>query len=203
MTPARDFVADTIRAVSGAVAFDIGAYLGTYTDLLARRFDKVYAFEPDPRLHRLLKVAVAHCPNVEIVPLAVADRSGDCTMLLSDYEEANTLVEAMLPGPDWDLIERRPTPCTSIDDFCVSRGLQVDFIKMDIEGAEDFAWQGAVQTLARGVHIVLEVHRTVAADRLLDFFIARGYRCTGMDGSQDQMRVGDPFHEPQYYLRPR
>src|SRR3954466_11879036 len=65
----------------GQVAVDIGCHKGAYTYWMRRRVGPsgvVYAFEPQPRQVAYLREAFSAMSydNVEIVPLALSDKSG-------------------------------------------------------------------------------------------------------------------------------
>ena len=82
--------------------------------------------------------------------------------------------------------EAQPTQVVTLDDFCAERGIaQVDFIRMDIEGAELMALQGAAGILDRDrPHVLLEIHPQMlearfngtAAEQVVELFSRRGYR---------------------------
>jgi FkbM family methyltransferase len=60
------------------VAVDVGANVGLFTSVLARRSKTVIAFEPNPACVRhLLEVAPRNC---EVIAKAVSDRSGTTTL---------------------------------------------------------------------------------------------------------------------------
>jgi FkbM family methyltransferase len=187
------------------VAFDIGANYGKYTKLLAENFVKVYAFEADPRNVEVLCSNAKNLVNVEIVPMAISNKTGVCEFLLSDYAEASSLKKDILtlPGNAWGVLVPIQVPCITIDGFCELRGIEVDFIKMDIEGAEDFVWEGAHKALSRGVDIVMEVHRTVDVAKLQKLFEDHGYKIEGWPGSGCIEAAVNAFWERHYYLRPR
>ena len=47
---------------------------------------------------------------------------------------------------------------------------------MDIEGGEDYAWEGAIETLKKNdVTIALEIHNGINVEFLVDLFIDIGY----------------------------
>lgn len=60
-----------------------------------------------------------------------------------------------------------------------------DFIKMDIEGAEDAALEGAAKTLAtRRPHLIIEVHGTDKEENCISILRGQGYRIAIVDQSQ-------------------
>lgn len=89
----------------------------------------------------------------------------------------------------------------SIDDFVVQYGItDLQFIKMDIEGAEDFVFEGATGTLdTYAPDILLEVHQTVNCAALFRFFDTRGYRWF----DETSTRTFDVNHDRHYLLTKR
>ncbi|WP_459862214.1 FkbM family methyltransferase [Endothiovibrio diazotrophicus] len=106
----------------GSVVLDIGAFCGDSAALFAsvEGDGTVYAFEPGEVFARPLRVLAALYPNVVPVPSFISDR-----------DEGEARIE-------------------SVDGFVRRMGLErVDFIKMDIEGEEIRAIDGAVETIGR------------------------------------------------------
>ena len=134
----------------GDVVLDCGAHVGTFTHFaLARGAGKIIAIEPSPRnlecLRRNFPKEIAE-GRVVIYPKGVWNKV-DVLVLeqVGDNSAADTVVMHQ-PGAH----EGNAVPLTTIDKLVAELGLErVDFIKMDIEGAEVKALHGAKATLAR------------------------------------------------------
>src|SRR5712672_3251719 len=79
------FVRQSLRP--GQVAVDIGCHKGAYTYWMRRRVGPsgvVYAFEPQPQQVAYLRDAFSemHYDNVELVPMAVSDKSGQMLLYM-------------------------------------------------------------------------------------------------------------------------
>lgn len=131
----------------GDIIIDGGAYIGAFTILAAKLVGpsgKIIAFEPDPGNFARLKtnVALNHLNNVILINKGLWSEETDLTLNLAG--NGSSLIPDQLPG-------RPPTvivPVTTIDRARDQLGLsRVDFIKMDIEGAEIPALTGARQTI--------------------------------------------------------
>src|SRR5690606_5355578 len=75
--------------------------------------------------------------NVEIRPEAVSNETGTTFFFDTGTEisNANSLVETSRSK------EKIEIPVTSVDDFVAKKGIRVDCIKIDVEGAEyDLLW---------------------------------------------------------------
>ena len=170
MSPIR---ASTFRHVPrpGEVIVDGGAFPGDFTVYASRKVGpsgRVLAFEPNPRNFLVLERSVrrAGCANVTLVPKGLwsVGRSGGMSGEGVDSAVARE-------GGSEHAIE-----LVTLDGELASLGIdRVDFIKLDIEGAETEALRGAVDTLRRhpvrlaiGTYHQVEGHTTQAdCERIL------------------------------------
>jgi len=128
---------------------DIGAHSGFYSLLLSRLVGdegRVFAFEPLPANFRILEenLSLNQIHNVVVRREAVSDRSG---MISFEFPSKEV---SLVAGPvlDGDNLGTLNVPSISIDDFVREAEHSIQFIKMDIEGAETAVLRGAVQTLS-------------------------------------------------------
>lgn len=164
---------------SNRIALDVGANHGIYTKLLADKFAKVYAFEPVQDNILILTKNVKDCPNVEIVPKAISHTTGTTRIHLNGNNPGgHTLSEKVKGHTEWGFGTQAPTievPTITLDEFC--KDLDVEFIKFDVEGAEEFIFGGAHEVLSRkNINIMLEVHNEVDLDKLYKMFVGFGFR---------------------------
>ncbi len=139
---------------------DAGAHIGYYTLLAARAVGpagRVYAFEPAPRnLALLLKniQANGYNDNITAVPKAVSNRSGTCQLFLCEEESlSNSIFPKLLEGGDSVSVK-----ATTLDEFFEGEGWPpVDFMKMDIEGAEKAALEGMRELSRRNPQLRLVI----------------------------------------------
>ena len=159
--------------VTDNVAFDIGANYGEYTEILSPKFKHVYAFEPNEDNIRILKRNIRSCSNVTIEPIAISNETGTTRLYMCGNPGGLSISKKIAAIPTWghspDRYETIPT--ITLDDFIEERGVTPSFIKMDIEAAEDFVWEGAVHTLKNNkLFILIEIHQTVNLPKLFKFF---------------------------------
>lgn len=181
------FVQNFLR--EGMTVLDLGAHGGFYT-LLAARLVKdsghVFAFEPSPRERRrlLLHQKVNRCHNVTVEDFAVSDHTGKATFFVVRGRDTgcNSLRSPVVSEPT-EVIDVRTI---TVDGYLKNKGVRhVDFIKMDVEGAELAALQGAEGLLTGDVRplILLEIQdlRTApwgyAAVAIHDYLEERNYCC--------------------------
>jgi FkbM family methyltransferase len=132
----------------GDIALDVGANQGIYCCAFALAVGpagRVIAVEPIPRQAQRLKNnietnAFSHCTVVE---KAISDSDGVAMLELAGGDTSASI----LPSDHVNAIEVRTT---TIDGIVAAMALpHVDFVKLDVEGAELLALSGAINTLQR------------------------------------------------------
>jgi FkbM family methyltransferase len=129
---------------------DIGASTGELLQYFIKSMDYGYAFEPDPMNYANLINRFGN-NNVTIINKAVSDICGNINFWDNGSHMGNILGHDMsfTPYANSFLVES-----TTLDDFLVDKS--VDFIKIDVEGAEWKIFKGATQTL-KNKNIVYQV----------------------------------------------
>ena len=133
------------------VVFDVGAYHGVWSMLLARQAGQVVAFEPNAGTFAVLSemIAVNRATNVSACRLAIGSTSGT-----ADFWGTGSGA-SLRPG------NCRPS-CSRVEletlDRFVERGMLPDVLKVDVEGAEHQVLIGARRCLAHARLVCIEVH---------------------------------------------
>jgi FkbM family methyltransferase len=143
----------------GMVMLDIGANQGFFSLMASRLIGasgRIVAFEPSPRDRGYLKqhLRLNRCHNVEMVACALGESDGTADLHVVDGTE--TGCNSLRP-PDIAQPTRVVTvPVRRLDDVLRSSGVaKVDFIKIDVEGAELSVLQGATELLTRSPRPVI------------------------------------------------
>jgi FkbM family methyltransferase len=142
----------------GMTVVDLGANVGLYTLQFASLVGDtghVYAFEPGPLSYGLLKANLAlnrYYRNVTVENAAVSDSTGNTELHICATGESDNRIA----GFATDERERVPVRCFALDDY-FKPGTQVDFIKMDIQGAEIKALHGMRRVIAENPSLKLFV----------------------------------------------
>lgn len=127
------------RINTTALALDIGANIGNWSNFLCPIFDNVIAVEPDHRAYHKISPKA----NLQILNMAVAEVTGIKTLFKRQMSGQNSLLEKHPIGDgnqsDLPYIEKQTVECISMDDLAKDGA---DFVKIDIEGAEILALQG-------------------------------------------------------------
>jgi FkbM family methyltransferase len=142
----------------GDTVIDVGAGIGSELPTwvtLTGRAGRVVAIEAHPTsFKRLATLTRANGYDVALVQAAVADRNGRVTISDRPEEILNTIVGAD-DGPQVDAL--------TLDDILVAQGVKrIDFLKMNIEGAERLALKGMAASIKNVRHVVIACHDFLA-----------------------------------------
>lgn len=148
------------RLRPGDVFVDAGAHIGYFATLAATLVGEtgiVWAFEPDPRNHLLLRRNVeglAMGANMRTFNLALGDRRGELVLHRDRTNHGNhTFVASNVADPADGVVVR----VDRLDAICSREGVsKVDFLKVDVQGWESFVLRGAYSMLAPGCHVLVE-----------------------------------------------
>lgn len=116
------------------VAIDGGAHRGIWTRLLADKFEKVYAFEPWTDHF----IQIPDLDNVTKINCGLGQEIGTFLMIDGPDNTGQTHFAAAIK-------EGAGAAVIRLDNL----DLDVDFLKLDVEGYELFALQGSVETIKR------------------------------------------------------
>lgn len=134
--------------------FDVGANAGVMTAAFAAIVRQVVAFEPLPACIERLKAR--NLPNVRIVEAAVSNEPGKTTFY-EDVRPEMSGVASSLQRLEGMEEHQRPITVnvTTIDDFVAQSRLAPDFIKIDVEGFEEFVIAGSMQTIRKCQPVII------------------------------------------------
>ena len=128
------------RIGNGAVVIDVGANVGTFTRRALNRGAKVVAVEINPALQNCLRRTFAK--EIQDGRVIVYGKGAWHEDAMLDLRGDTVVLEKRVPAVR--------LPVTTIDKIAVELNLaRVDFIKMDIEGAEKNALTGAREVISR------------------------------------------------------
>lgn len=136
----------------GMTVVDIGAHRGFYTILASKKVGpsgNVIAFEPSPREQRrlLLHLKLNHCTNVKVEPLALARQDEGTPFFLVNGRE--TGCNSLRPPRVSEGTCQITVLAITLDSYLQQNQVSsVDFMKLDVEGAELEVLKGAVNLLS-------------------------------------------------------
>lgn len=146
-----DFLADQ-RELRAGCALDIGANVGNHTLFLSRLFAHVHAFEPHPVLSQLLAVNAGLADNITVHPFGLSDRDGDVAFLTSAGNQGGSRIVNTPSGGDGATVA---VPVRRLDALQTLSRLPISFLKIDVEGHELAVLEGAAQTIARNLPVIV------------------------------------------------
>jgi len=180
------------RLRPGMVFVDAGANEGIYTLFAAKKVGpqgRVVAIEPSVRERALLEanIALNRLGNVRVHGVALGEAHGTVELRLAEAAHAgqNTLGSFIYQGVRESALAT--VPMVTLDEL-LDGAPRVDFIKLDVEGAELRVLRGALATLARcKPELLIEVspealrRQSGSREEVFDLLRGLGYRLAGFD----------------------
>jgi len=139
----------------GNIVLDVGGNIGDYCCTFAKvvgSSGQVHSFEPVPSTFDRLKSTIVSegLNNVILNEVAVSNESGEIEVHMPGDDHARPSIQKHT-RESWDKnepVHSFPCKCTTIDDYIQANSIaSVDFLKIDVEGAEHLVLQGAKRLL--------------------------------------------------------
>lgn len=175
MSSSEQNVLHIFKPKPGEVVVDVGTYYGRYT-LIASRYvgssGLVIGIEADLDNYYITQknIETNGINNVRLIHSAAANCEG--TIKLYKTERLGT------PSIVWDKRAKYETvPCQTVDKLLSDSGVQkVDWLKIDVEGAELMVLEGSQKILTENekLRLVIEIH--TASDSVLNFLKQFDYK---------------------------
>lgn len=165
-----------IRSLKIKVLVEIGSHFGEDTLQFKRihPFARIIAFEPDPRNVKIIRDSKID-RLCEFYPIALSDKNETRPFFMSSGSVGEKHQDRQHRENDWSSSSslKKPTghleahkwitfpkmtmvECRRLDDFPSLKDIVVDFIWMDVQGAEDMVLSGAIETLKRTRYVYTE-----------------------------------------------
>jgi FkbM family methyltransferase len=166
---------------SGSVIYDIGAHVGMYSILLARKVpgSQVYSFEPNmDTFERLVKNIRLMNLQDRITPLNIAldESCGSRTFHVSSESGRSSFHEYNATYDESDIVKSYDVACRTVDDLVESGSCKApDAIKIDTEGHEYQVMCGARNVImSKSPKIAFEPH-AVGSDEISTADTVKGF----------------------------
>jgi FkbM family methyltransferase len=139
---------------SGSNCIDVGCHKGEMLDLMLRYAPqgKHFAFEPIPEMYENLKIK--YNGQAEILPYALSDKEGKTTFNYVKNAPAYSGIKKRkydIENPEITEIEVK---LAKLDDI-IPQDIPIDFIKIDVEGAEYGVLKGGEKIISKYKPIVV------------------------------------------------
>lgn len=182
----------------GMLVFDIGANIGDYSILLSKLVGnrgKVYTFEASQNTFEKLKERLTHekCVNTFAFQKAVYSENTQIEFneFSEEYSAWNSIGKPQMLNPDGSgeyipIVNTEVVEAITLDNFCQSHNIQkINFLKVDVEGAESDVLKGSVELLQKKAikFIQFEISQKMLeglnreAKATFDILSANGYEC--------------------------
>ncbi len=194
------------RLQADSVCIDVGANFGYFTCVFARfaAQGKILGVEPDPKLFGILRDNVlinGFHDRTQVHNVAVGPDGTELTLYRRSTRSGNTSMIKVSDAYTASLGEAPAQPfraqCVSVDALAQKLGGRVDFLKIDVEGAEPLVFGGAKETIKanENLQIVFEwsPHQISSAGFDLKEFLdeLRGYEfrafCLSESGAESEI----------------
>lgn len=157
---------DTFQVINRCVkqdsnCIDIGAYRGDILRRLVKRATKgeIYGIEPISQSCEYLR---KRFPIAKVHNMAVSDQVGQATFFHALGRPARSgLQKQQYPDPD-EPVKEVSIPVTTLDTLIPS-GTRIDFVKIDVEGAELAVLRGGRELVSRWRPIIIFEHAEPAS----------------------------------------
>lgn len=156
-----EYIDDLLAGNASPVIFEIGANTGSDTVKLASiPGSVVHAFEPEPRCNLSGMPA-----NVKVNRVAVSDSTGEAIFNLSDSPGHVWTYSSSLLRPKNHLTAHKhvhfekqvKVKTITLDEYCMENGVDsIDFVWMDVQGAEEKVFMGGSSILQKTKYIYTE-----------------------------------------------
>ncbi len=178
----------------GSVVADVGANLGYFTLLLADLTGaegRVLSFEPQPNLARLLRKSIdvnGYAGFTDLHAMALGPKAGTAAIEASIDQPGGgrTIADGMSEGGT-------KVPLGRFDE--IPHALDVEFIKMDVEGFEPEVWKGMTARLERRdlpltIFMEFTVGRLPDPAGFLDEILSHGFSLAIVSHEQGVIPIG-------------
>lgn len=180
--------------LTGSVAVDAGASFGQWSRWLATRFDRVVAFEPNPDIRPKLRRNTP--PHVHIMPYALWDSATQLSYTTYADSRVNRVTSHDLLHTVGQGRNGTKVPSITLDSLCL---MSLDFVKVDVEGAEAHVLRGARSTLSLyHPKLIIEIHSAAARAGCERVLKSLGYRWEYRHFPFTP--PGHPLHEKRLWL---
>jgi len=178
-----------LKIGEGDVFVDIGAHVGKYTIQASRKGARVIAIEAYPENYRILlrNIEINDADNVEAVNKAAWHREETIRFYVAEVSGGGSLKES---HPDRRCVGTIMVQAETTDAMLRSLNVpSVDWVKIDVEGAELEVLRGLEETLeTRDARLVVEVMKPNVAQALA-YMKGMGYDATPIRESESPFMI--------------
>ncbi|WP_414751966.1 FkbM family methyltransferase [Anabaena sp. CCY 9910] len=182
----------------GMIAFDVGANIGDYSVLFSKLVGssgRVYSFEPTPNTFNKLQARLLNLNFSNVSPFQKAIFSHNTQIEFNEFPDEfsawNSIGVPQMLDPQCSekyvpIVNTELVEAITIDSFCKYNNIdKIDYLKIDVEGAESDVLQGTVELLKlkKIGFIQFEISQKMLeglnrnAKSTFDILTSNGYEC--------------------------
>ncbi len=201
----------------GMIVFDIGANIGLYTTIMAKQAKDeghVFSFEPYSSTGDYLKynVSLNELNNVTVEEIALTDTDGrQDFFIFPEGEDVYNSLGAQKRDVEKTKAEKKiQVQVSKLDSYCKKNKIEkIDFIKLDVEGAEEKVFEGGREVFkAMNPIIITEIYENSAIQcgcsgiRMLKNFSQIGYCIYSIDEKSNLTKLTnfEPLNDGTHYI---
>jgi FkbM family methyltransferase len=188
MSRHEDEIIDHFNTKQGDIVVDVGAHMGKYTIIASKRVGangKVIAIEAHPGNYEMLNrnIKLNGLTNVTTLNYAVYSKESKIKLFLPDEESGYTMHHSVMfnylsskyPLQGKDNEKFIEVNANTLDNLLQKNGIpQVNWIKIDVEGAEFEVLKGSadILSISKDISLLIEVHNPSDIDhykQIMDF----------------------------------
>jgi FkbM family methyltransferase len=186
MTNHEEDIIEHFTPKEGDIVVDIGAHMGRYTIISSKRVGangKVVAIEADPSNFEMLNsnIKLNQLTNVTTLNYAVYSKETKIKLYLPDEESGYTIYNTIMSNRARTEDKFVEVNANTLDHLLQLKGIrqeEVNWIKIDVEGAEFEVLKGASNVLSKSkdIALLIEVHGLDNHRPILEFVSSYNFK---------------------------
>jgi FkbM family methyltransferase len=186
MTNHEEDIIEHFTPKEGDIVVDIGAHMGRYTIISSKRVGangKVVAIEADPSNFEMLKsnIKLNQLTNVTPLNYAVYSKETKIKLYLPEVESGYTIYNTIMSNRARTEDKFVEVNANTLDHLLQLKGIrqeEVNWIKIDVEGAEFEVLKGASNVLSKSkdIALLIEVHGLDNHRPILEFVSSYNFK---------------------------
>ena len=188
MSRHEDEIIHQFNTKQGDIVVDVGAHMGKYTIIASKRVGengKVIAIEAHPGNYEILNrnIELNGLTNITTLNYAVYSKEAKIKLFLPDEKSNHTIYNTLIPTRAKDGEKFVEVNANTLDNLLQQNGIsqEVNWIKIDVEGAEFEVLKGATDILSKSkdISLLIEVHNPYDTNhykQIIDFLKSYNFK---------------------------